>query len=70
MGTRSSILAWRIPRTEKPGGVQSMGHKVLDTTEVSQPSTTIFIPKADHVNLYLKPSPNRRSKLISFCAIN
>ena len=24
MATRSSILAWRIPRTEKPGGVQSM----------------------------------------------
>ena len=23
--TRSSILAWRIPRTEKPGGLQSMG---------------------------------------------
>ena len=21
----SSILAWRIPRTEKPGGLQSMG---------------------------------------------
>ena len=21
----SSILAWRIPRTEEPGGVQSMG---------------------------------------------
>ena len=25
MATRSSILAWRIPRTEKPGGLQSMG---------------------------------------------
>ena len=24
MATRSSILAWRIPRTEKPGGLQSM----------------------------------------------
>ena len=24
MATHSSILAWRIPRTEKPGGLQSM----------------------------------------------
>ena len=25
MATHSSILAWRIPRTEKPSGLQSMG---------------------------------------------
>ena len=25
MATLSSILAWRIPWTEKPGGLQSMG---------------------------------------------
>ena len=25
IATHSSILAWRIPRTEKPGGVQFMG---------------------------------------------
>ena len=25
MDTRSSILAWRIPQTEEPGGPQSMG---------------------------------------------
>ena len=25
MATRSSILAWEIPWTEKPGGLQSMG---------------------------------------------
>ena len=29
MATRSSILAWRIPWTEEPGGLQSMGsHRV------------------------------------------
>ena len=29
MATHSSILAWRIPRTEEPGGLPSMGsHKV------------------------------------------
>ena len=29
----SSILAWRIPWTEKPGGLQSVGSKESDTTE-------------------------------------
>ena len=27
------ILAWRIPWIEEPGGLQSLGHKELDTTE-------------------------------------
>ena len=25
MATHSSILTWRIPRTQEPGGLQSMG---------------------------------------------
>ena len=29
MATRSSILAWRIPRTEEPGGLQSMGSQTV-----------------------------------------
>ena len=33
MATHSSILAWRIPWTEEPGGLQSMGLKELDTAE-------------------------------------
>ena len=32
MATHSSILAWRIPWTEEPGGLQSMGHKQSATT--------------------------------------
>jgi len=27
MATHASILAWRIPWTEEPGGLQSMGSK-------------------------------------------
>ena len=34
--THSSILACRIPQTEEPGGLQSMGHKESDTTEVTE----------------------------------
>ena len=33
MATHSRILSWEIPWTEEPGGLQSMGHKELDTTE-------------------------------------
>ena len=32
MATHSSILAWRIPRTEEAGRLQSMGSQELDTT--------------------------------------
>ena len=35
MATHSSILAWKIPWTEKPGRLQSMGHKESDTTSLS-----------------------------------
>ena len=33
MATHYSSLAWKIPKTEEPGGLQSMGCKELDTTE-------------------------------------
>ena len=33
MAAHSSILAWRIPRTEEPGGYSPWGHKELDVTK-------------------------------------
>ena len=33
MATHSSILAWEIPRTEEPGGLQPIGCKESDMTE-------------------------------------
>ena len=33
MATHSSTLAWKIPWTEKPGRLQSMGRKESDMTE-------------------------------------
>ena len=33
MAPHSSTLAWKIPWPEEPGGLQSMGHEELDTTE-------------------------------------
>ena len=49
-----SIPAWRIPWTEEPGGLQSMGCKELDTTErltlwlsngSGEPAPPVLVPK-------------------------
>ena len=41
MATQSTILTWEIPQTKEPGGLQYMGRKVLDTTELfSRPVMT------------------------------
>ena len=37
--TPSRILAWEIPRTEEPGGLQSIGRKESDTTETTHTCT-------------------------------
>ena len=36
MATHSSILTWRIPWTEGPGGYSPQSHKESDTTEATQ----------------------------------
>ena len=35
MAAHSSILAWRIPGTEEPGGCRPRGHTESDTTDVT-----------------------------------
>ena len=41
MATHSSFLAWRVPRTEEPGGLQPMGlQRVTDM---------LFYPRADRL---------------------
>ena len=58
MATCSSIFAWKIPWTEEPGRLQSLGHKELDThtltsintnepqvyRDISPPSGTSLLP--------------------------
>ena len=36
MATHFSILAWEIPWTEEPDGLQSTGRKESDTPEVTE----------------------------------
>ena len=41
MAIHSSILAWKIPWTEEPGGLQSMGSQ-RDTTEVNKLALSVI----------------------------
>ena len=49
MAIDSSILAWRIPWTEEPDGLQSMGSQELDMTEATYDTNT-------HVSFFNKSS--------------
>ena len=42
MAALSSILAWEIPWTEEPGGLQSQRSEKLDTTQGLKNKTTIY----------------------------
>ena len=44
MATHSSVLAWRIPGTEEPGGLQSVGLQKLDMTEQLN-NNVLYIPQ-------------------------
>ena len=43
MATPSSIFVWRIPWTEEPGGLQSMGSQVDTTERLSAHTHIVFI---------------------------
>ena len=45
MATHSSILAWKIPRAEELGGLQSMG--LQSQTQLSTHTYTVFIFTAE-----------------------
>ena len=57
MATDSSILTWRIPRTEDPGRLQSMGLQESDKAQQLNllPTTTFGFPGGSVVK---KPSAN------------
>ena len=43
MAIHSSVLAWRIPWTEKPGGVQSMGLQRVGNNLVTNTFTFVTL---------------------------
>ena len=53
MATHSSILDWRVPWTEEPGGLHSWGHRESDTTEQlieAQHSLCVYTFVCAHIN--------------------
>ena len=50
MATHFSILAWRIPWTEEPGGLQSKGCKESDMTE--RLTLSLFMPSSGTAGSY------------------
>ena len=50
MATHSSFLAWRISRTEEPGGLQSMGSQRVGHDWESNRHTYVYIQINKHIN--------------------
>ena len=51
MATHSSILAWRIPWTEEPGGLQSMGSQRV-RRDLATKTTTASKQHTQPMNVY------------------
>ena len=49
MATYSSILAWRIPWTEEPGGLQSVGSQELDMPDPLNHQPPLFLTQVNRV---------------------
>ena len=46
MATPSSILAWEIPRTEEPGGLQYMGSQRVGQDKVTKHAHVFYIAQS------------------------
>ena len=52
MATHSSILAWRIPWTEEPGGLQSVGSQRLGHNRAAEHAGTKLLSELLHIALF------------------
>ena len=70
MTTHSSILAWRIPWTEEPGGLQSSASQELDVTKQLSTHTNVSIKDLTatfitiEVGLWIWGEENHRGKML------
>ena len=60
MATHSSILAWRIPWTEEPGGLLSMGSQESDTTQQLNKNNKVVLSPFSSL---LQPCPGSQDTL-------
>ena len=66
MATHSSILAWRIPWTQKPDSLQSMGSQESDMTQQLNHYHEILLRKILSQNIFFLPPFFLSSSLPSF----
>ena len=50
VATHSSILAWRIPQTEEPGGPQSTWLQSMRITEATENACTLDKIEKNHIH--------------------
>ena len=60
MATHSSVLAWRIPRTGKPGGLLSMGSHSRTRLKRLGSSSSIHLQRNTHTCILFSRSKNQR----------
>ena len=54
MATHSSILAWRIPQTEEPGGLQSMGPQRVGHDLATEHREKEYVPSFEIFSMMLE----------------
>ena len=76
MATHSSILAWRIPWTEEPGGLPSMGSQKSDKAEHAQhtawgqfPGGCVGKDSSCHAGDHLQYRRPGFKALVTFCPL-
>ena len=73
MATHSSILAWRIPETEEPGGLPSVGsHRVgQDSSDLAAAAVTENKSKPEKAVVLSTQSPagSRRHGEVQSCSV-
>ena len=71
MATHSSILAWEVPWTEEPGGLQSMGSQESDSTEQLSvhglPDLPVKSPSGPQwiLSRFCRPKSNAKKGMVS-----
>ena len=66
MVTHSSILVWRIPRTEEPGGLQSMGSQRVRHDWVTKHTQHTVFPHNRHSIIISFFKPHSHSSFTTF----
>ena len=69
IATHSSILAWRIPWTEEPGRLQSMGLQRVEHDLTMKTTTTkyVYIPMYINISMWTHTYTQRIGRMVLIC---